>query len=186
MITDNTNIEKKFNIDLINQNILMADKIIPEMSISSNLIYIGGKINGINVKIMIDTGATSCVIFKSVVNKCGLNYLIDKSMSVMAQGTHEMKPTLGTIWFLEIDLEIDKNHNHWISVPIGVEVFDDSKTIISNEIVSESNNKIEDIFNINHDFELILGMTFLKLYRANIDFSSMTLTLNKNIKIKFN
>ena len=39
---------------------------------------------------------------------------------------------------------------------------------------------------LTHDkLELILGINFLKSYRANIDFSTMTMTLNGNIKIKF-
>ena len=181
----------------------MADEIIPEMSISSNLIYLKGKLNGINAIIMIDTGATSCVIFKSVVDKCGLNYLIDTSTSVMIQGAHGIKPTLGTIWFVEIELEI--NQDKYINIPIRVEVIDDSETITANKIIYEHDDKITKIIDINyndmnnfkksdsnhiqtctHEFEIILGMTFLKSYRANIDFSTMTITLNKNIKIKFN
>ena len=195
--------ENEFNMEIIKQNILMADEIIPEMSISSNLIYLKGKLNGINAIIMIDTGATSCVIFKSVVDKCGLNYLIDTSTSVMIQGAHGIKPTLGTIWFVEIELEI--NQDKYINIPIRVEVIDDSETITANKIIYEHDDKITKIIDINyndmnnfkksdsnhiqtctHEFEIILGMTFLKSYRANIDFSTMTITLNKNIKIKFN
>jgi len=37
----------------------------------------------------------------------------------------------------------------------------------------------------NNKLELIMGINFLKSYRANIDFSTMTMTLNNNIKIKF-
>jgi hypothetical protein len=174
----------------------MGDEIIPEFSIPSDLIYLGGRIGPINLKIMVDTGATSCVMFKSVVEKCGLDYLIDTSTSVMVQGAHGMKPTLGTISFLEIDLEITKDQ--WVSVPISVVVIDDSETIKANKIISEHNDKINKIIGIKddnnnnltnkipHGFELILGMVFLKSYRANIDFSTMIITLNKNIKIKFN
>ena len=103
------------------------------------------------------------------------------------------------IWFLEIDLEVEKNN--WISIPITVDIVDDSETIAANKIIKEHSNKINKIINIKekdndndndndnettHGFELILGIGFLKSYRANIDFSSMTITLNKNIKIKFN
>jgi hypothetical protein len=188
--------QNKFELELIEQNILMGDEIIPEFSIPSDLIYLGGRIGPINLKIMVDTGATSCVMFKSVVEKCGLDYLIDTSTSVMVQGAHGMKPTLGTISFLEIDLEITKDQ--WVSVPISVVVIDDSETIKANKIISEHNDKINKIIGIKddnnnnltnkipHGFELILGMVFLKSYRANIDFSTMIITLNKNIKIKFN
>ena len=191
------NYKNEFDMEIIKQNILMADEIIPEMSISSNLIYLKGKLNGIDTKIMIDTGASSCVIFKSVVDKCNLEYLIDTSTSVMVEGAHGIKPTLGTIWFVELELEICKNNR--VNIPISLEVIDDTETINANKIINEYSDKITKIVNINDNneykdiisnqkrrFEIILGMTFLKSYRANIDFSTMTITLNKNIKIKFN
>ena len=46
------NYKNEFDMEIIKQNILMADEIIPEMSISSNLIYLKGKLNGIDTKIM--------------------------------------------------------------------------------------------------------------------------------------
>jgi hypothetical protein len=189
--------KNNFNKEIIKQNILMADEIIPEMTIPTNLIYLKGKLNGIKTNIMIDTGASSCVIFKSVVDKCGLDYLLDSSTSVMVQGAHGTKPTLGTIWFTEIEIEID--FDKWVSIPISIEVIDDSETIKTNEIIKEHHKQINKIIGSNdldntkddnteetRGFEIILGMTFLKSYRANIDFSTMTITLNKNIKIKFN
>lgn len=200
IITNNvTKDVNNFDKEIIKQNILMADEIIPEMSIPSNLINLKGRLNGTNTKIMIDTGASSCVIFKSIVDKCNLNYLVDTNTSVMVQGAHGMKPTLGTIWFIEIELEIGQNN--YINIPVSMEVIDDSETINANNIIKEHYDKITKIININntdskmeteqnvnqtHGFQIILGMTFLKSYRANIDFSTMTLTLNKNIKIKFN
>ena len=39
--------------------------------------------------------------FKSVIEKCGIEYLVDKSTRVMVQGAHGMKPTVGTLWYLE-------------------------------------------------------------------------------------
>lgn len=208
-LKDNDNIGKipnyNINQEIIKENMLMADEIIPEMTMLTNLIYLKGKLNGIDARIMIDTGATSCVIFKSVVDKCNLGYLIDSSTSVTVQGVHGIKPTLGTIWFVEIEIEIDMNK--WVSIPICVEVIDDSEIIKSNQIIKDHNKQISKIIGLSdfdnnnnnnkqsdfdknseqtHGFEIILGMTFLKSYRTNIDFSTMTITLNKNIKIKFN
>jgi hypothetical protein len=196
----NINIQQnKFDLEIIKQNILMANEIIPEMSIPSDLIYLKGKLNGINTRIMIDTGASVCVVFKSVIDKCKLNYLIDTSTSVMIQGAHGMKPTLGTIWFVEIELEIIKDK--FVAIPISLDVIDDSETIKANKIIGEHYDKIKKIMDPNdnmdnnftnlcenksHGFDIILGMTFLKSYRANIDFSTMSITLNSNIKIKFN
>lgn len=189
----------KYEQEIIKQNILMADEIIPEMYVYSNLIYLSGRLNGIKINTMIDTGASSCVIFKSVVDKCGLDYLIDTSTSTMIQGANGVKPSVGTIWFMEIDVEVNKNN--WVTIPISVEVIDDSDTIKANKIIEEhtksineilkideanNNNDVQELKKNSHEFDLILGMTFLKSYRANIDFSSMTITLNKNIKIKFN
>lgn len=192
-INNNTDkIYNNFNEDIIKENILMADEIIPEMSISSNLIHLKGKLNGIDIKIMVDTGASSCVIFKSTLEKCGLEYLIDTNTSVMVQGAHGIKPSLGTIWYIEVELEICKEN--MINVPITVEVIDDTESINANKIIQENYDKIkknickDDDITTNkntHSFEIILGMSFLKSYRANIDFSTMTITLNKNIKIKF-
>jgi hypothetical protein len=183
--------------EIIEQNILMADKIIPEMSFGQNLIYLNGYLNGHKINLMVDTGASGCVILKSTVEKCGLGYLVDSKSSVMIEGAHGLKSTLGTIWYLEIDLEIDKDKI--VSIPITLEVIDDTDTIKTKKIIQESNEKIAKMFdnflspksssNLNsnsHDsFEIILGMTFLKSYKADIDFSSMTITLNKNIKLKF-
>jgi hypothetical protein len=188
---------------LIKQNILMADEIIPEMSVPTDLIYLKGKLNGYPLKIMVDTGATSCVIFKSVIDKCGIEYLVDTSTSVLVQCAHGMKPTIGTLWYVEIELGIGEKN--YISIPITAEIIDDSETIQANKIIEEHLLKINDLVKINdsvkkndcgetnnksdnksHGFDIILGMTFLKSYRANIDFFTMSISLNNNIKIKFN
>ena len=201
-ISENQNYNKnnsKFKTSLVEQNIMLANEIIPEMSIQSNLIYLTGKINGFDTKILVDTGASSCIIFKSTVDKCNLSHLIDTSTTVMVQGAHGMKPTLGTIWFMDLDLKISNSSNsdeHWVSIPISTEVIDDSEIIKTKKIMNEYENKITNILgvsnkntnkdtDISHGFELILGMTFLKSYRVNIDFSSMTIKLNNSIDIKF-
>ena len=184
--------------NIIKENILMADELIPEMSIPTNLIYLEGKINNTPINIMIDTGATSCFTYKSIVEKCGVEYLIDSTTTTLVQGAHGIKPTLGVIWFLEIDLYISNGNSEFVSIPISVDIIDDGdinesyKNIIENNKCE--NNKCEnklvekeipDSKNNKNKLELILGINFLKSYRANIDFSSMTITLNKTIKIKF-
>lgn len=181
---------KYVNSEIVKQNILMADEIIPEMSMRTNLIYLNGKLNGKNINIMVDTGATSCVINKSIVDECGMNDLIDTNSCILVTGAHGIKPTLGTIWFCEIDLEISKNN--YVSIPISVIVNDDSEIINAKKIINNYENKInqlthnkQNMDNISSDFQLILGMTFLKSYRANIDFGSMSITLNNSIEIKF-
>ena len=149
---------------------------------------------------MIDTGASSCVIFKSTMEKTGLDYLVDYSSTVLVQGAHGMKPSLGTIWFMELDLEVENKNDsgtinkNFVAIPITAEVIDDSDSIQATNIIKEHMDKINNIIATDekvddkkkNGFEIILGMTFLKSYRANIDFSTMIITLNQNIKIKFN
>ena len=176
--------------EIIKESILMADEIIPEMSIPSNLIYLNGKINQKNVKVMVDTGASACVMYKSVVDKCELNYLIDTTCTTMIQGAHGVKPSVGMIWFMEIELDI--GNEQFVSIPIQVQVIDDSETMEANKVMDKYYKQIENLYGekivsskSDNREDVIFGMTFLKSYGANIDFSTMTLTLNKNLKIKF-
>jgi hypothetical protein len=187
IITNNQQVNK-IN-DIIKENILMADELIPEMSVPSNLIYLEGKISNTPINIMIDTGASSCFTYKSIIEKCGLEYLIDSSSRIMVQGAHGIKATLGCIWFLEIELDISNGKKEYVSIPITIDIIDDSeinqshKNNLSNEELI--NNKSNNLETNKNKLELILGINFLKSYRANIDISTMTLTLNKTIKIKF-
>lgn len=171
----------KNNKELIKQNKLMSNEIIPKMYIPSNLIYLDGFVNGIKLNIMIDTGAACCIIFKSVVEKCSLENLIDISSSLIVQSANEITQTLGIIWYLEINLNLKNNKS--ITIPITVNVIDDFKTTQANEIINEQ-MKNEKKSN-SHNIDIILGIGFLKFYKTIIDFSTMTITLNKNIKIKF-
>lgn len=164
--------------EIIDKNLLMAHDLIPEMLIPYNLINLEGKINNVPIKIMIDTGASACFAYKSIIEKCNLEYLIDKSSCILAQGAHGINNSIGTIWFLDIELNISNDMHNFASIPITVNILDDTEII-------KHNNK-----NIKHDnknnIELVLGMNFLKSYKVNIDFSSRTLTLNNSIKIIFN
>ena len=203
-----------FDKNIIDKNIMMADEIIPEMSVPTNLIYLKGRINSIPVNIMVDTGASCCFTYKSIITKCGIEHLIDTQSKIMIQGAHGIKASLGTIWFLEIDLDISNGKEQWVSIPITIEVNDDTDIIKTNNVIDtemenkiskmkeivDSNNKLFDIKKIEqiekdytdkkeeqkkNNLEIILGINFLKSYGANIDFSTRTLTLNNSIKIKF-
>ena len=156
------------NDKIIKKNIDMANKFIPQMLKYNDLIFLKGNINGFNINIMVDTGCSSCIILNSIVKKCNISNLIDKSSLLLAQGIHDIKLTLGTIWFLEINLDVEKNNE--LSIPISVEVIDDFD--IQN-------------YNLIDNFDLILGISFLKYYKINIDFLSNYLLFNKKTKIKF-
>jgi len=188
--------QNNFNKELIKQNRIIGNDTIPEMFVPTSLIKLNGKINGSQVNIMIDSGASGCVIFKSVIDKCNIDYLIDNSSQIMIQGAHGIKASLGSIWYLEIELEISKSN--FVSIPITLEVIDDSEIIETNKILDNEQKKSKDEKKQSNDdkdnkgnkeqshgFDMILGMNFLKSYKANIDFHSNVITLNNTIKIKF-
>jgi hypothetical protein len=139
-----------------------------------------GRIGKNKINIMIDTGASSCVCFKSFVDKCGLEYLLDISTQQLITGAHSTKYSLGKIWYFEIQLNMD---NNWIDIPISATIIDNTSDEFIKDNTSDEFIKDNDE-NIN-SMDIILGMTFLKSYKANINFSQMILTLNDKIKIKF-
>ena len=132
----------------------------------------------------------------------------------MIRGVHGTKQSLGMIWFLDIELCVDLTNadtkidkSNYVSIPIMVDVNDDTEQIKADNLVKEKVKKIKEIVGTNdkifelekvnqmckdmeksitdYKLELVLGINFLKSYRANIDFGSMTMTLNNDIKIKF-
>jgi hypothetical protein len=140
-----------------------------------SLININGKIGKYDCNILIDTGANTCIVFKSFLDSCGLNFIIDKNNKIKMEGLHSIENSYGTIWFTEIKLQIKKKK--YLDIPISAEIIDDSylkKKIILNK----------DKFRINPRFQIILGMNFLKKYKAIIDLNTMQLILNNKIKIK--
>mgnify|MGYP001124634510 CR=1 FL=1 len=142
--------------------------------------------------------------------------IIDKSSKKMIQGVHGIKSSLGMIWFLDIELctdltnkdnEHDTDKSNYVSIPITVNVNDDTEETPAYNLVKEkvkknkeivgTNDKVFELEKLNqicedmeksitdYKLELILGINFLKSYMPNIDFGSMTITLNNDIKIKF-
>lgn len=163
---------------IINSNIELADKYIPEMLLPTNLIYLNGNINNIPIKILVDTGATTNCIFKSKIIEAGLDDLVDKYCKSNIQGINSNDETYGKIWCTEIELENKSLNNEKICEIIRLNL-----QIINDDNYNENYNKN---YNENYKkFDVILGLNFLKSYRANIDFATSTITLNNAIKIKF-
>ncbi len=187
------------NEEIINENYLIANEVIPEMSIPESVIIFKGRVGKVSTKLLVDTGAQNCIVFKSIVEKWGCDYvaLIDRKTTTLCQGVSGLSKTFGKIWFVEI--EIDTGNNKWVSIPISLDVIDDSETIATRKIIKDKNKHITDFLNYqcygkevnennsesDEEIDLILGMTFLKSYKANIDFNSNCVTLNGGIKIKF-
>ena len=159
----------KLQDKLIEDSYDMADKLIPEMLLPSNLIYLNGKINNIPIKILFDTGASSNCIFKSKIIEAGLDNIVDKQNKVAIQGINSNKETYGKIWYTEIELKLNFDENINAMVGLNLMVIDDEK--------SDKNT---------NTFDVILGLSFMKSYGTNIDFMTNTITLNNKIKIKFN
>jgi len=174
---DNQNDES--NVNIVNANKELAYMQIPEMFFDQNMIFLKGKINGVPLTFMIDTGASICMTYNCVAEKCGLKNFIDSNEIIHIMGAHSVEKTLGKIWYVEIELEINLNENQFgiISIPISMEISHDIKHDSNND---ENKNNTNDR---NHD--VILGMSFLRSYKVNIDFYKRILTLNDNIKISF-
>jgi len=133
----------------------MALNIIPEMLVPINMIILNGEINDIPIKILLDTGASSSIIFNSTIERLNFSDLIDTEEKSELQGIGK-EMSLGRLWFVE--LKLDNN-----IYPISL--------IVSNN-------------NINN-FDMILGINFLQSYKAQIDFKHRCLTLNDRYKIDF-
>lgn len=157
--TTNCDIEKTYKL---------AEENIPEMFFPTKLIILNGKINNIPIKILIDTGANISCIYKSKIIEAGLDNIVDKKAKSLVTGIQSNKETYGKIWYSEIELEImtpEKNKSYAL---LGLNL-----TIVDDENIK------------NSPFDLILGLNFMKSYKMNIDFLTSIITLNGNIKIKF-
>jgi hypothetical protein len=154
---------------ILEENYKLGYENIPEMYLPSDLIFLNGKINNIPVKILFDTGAGINTIKKSVVEKAGLDYLIDKKSQVNIVGVNSVKKSYGEIWYTEMELQLNKLNTQSSYATIGV-----TFSVISGDN-SDSDSNID----------IILGIKFMKSYGTVIDFSSRTITINKTIKINF-
>lgn len=205
--------DKNWNNDIVKENFEMAEALIPEMAFTQSLIQLNGKINNVPVVFMVDTGASMCVTHEYVIEKCCLHHLVDNKQITYVTGAHSTEPTLGKIWCVEIELEIklDDDSVSFVSIPVSIDVSHDivghssieseklknmknaMMNILDNhprakeESESKSNTDVDsDKHKHNHiTHDVILGQTFLRSYGANIDFSTRTITLNGDIKLKF-
>jgi hypothetical protein len=162
------------NKELIKQNYLMANELIPEMIIPCTPIILNGKINNTPIKILFDSGAECCTTFISTTKKCNIYNLIDKDASSYIIGVNDISESYGVIWFIDLELKIE--NNNYINIPISVVINDDTN---KNEKILEIENSTEE------QIELLLGINFMKAYSTKIDFGKRIIVLNNNITITY-
>jgi len=178
--------EEPFESKVIEQNYLMANEVIPEMFISSDLIYLKGKLNKTDVNILFDSGCQTSTTFKSITDKANLDYIIDKKYSTICSGVGGLTKTYGMLWFTE--LEIETESNKFINIPIKLSIVDDTK---KNDLEKELDNfKLKEneeleMLNESNKPDILLGIDFMKAYKVNINFNKKIITLNDSIVINY-
>ena len=131
---------------------------IPDMLVISEPLYINGYINCKPVKILIDTGASSSIIYNSTINRLNLNDKVDSTYKTLLSGIG-LEVSVGRIWYTNLQMS---DYNFPVSLVV-------------------SNNDINNI-------DIILGMNFLKACNAILDLKNMMLQIkinNKKININF-
>jgi DNA damage-inducible protein 1 len=133
----------------------MAYDVIPEMFIPVNMIFVNASINNKPIKIMFDTGASTSIISTKTVKYLDMENFVDPRGSCIHQGIGT-ELSPGMLWFVE--LNIDSN-----MFPVKLSV---------------TNTDFG-------DFDMILGIDFMRSYKANINFTSNMITLNGKYNIHF-
>lgn len=135
-------------MDIINDNINMHFNHIPSFDDNVHLPYINVLINDVCLRAVIDSASIKCVMTYDAVQKCNLNYLLDRQQICNNYGIGTCK-TIGKIWYTNITINSS-------NLPISLDVVD----------------------NLSVDFDLILGNNFLKLYCENINFKNSSITID--------
>lgn len=83
------------------QNYVEANNIIPESFFHVDMLYLPMKINDVEIKALVDTGAQVTIMSKACAIKCGLIDMIDHSINGHVIGVGEQN-VLGKIWMVDI------------------------------------------------------------------------------------
>ena len=87
--------------NIVNDNLKLADDLIPEAWIPVDMLYVPCSINDKLVNAFIDTGAQNTVISKKCAEHCKIDNLIDYRINGKTVGVGE-KNILGKIWCVDI------------------------------------------------------------------------------------
>jgi DNA damage-inducible protein 1 len=89
--------------ELIDDNLEKAYNEIPHTFIPSKMIHLTAKINGVDVKFLVDTGAQMSILPLSIVTACDMKNLIDEKYNGELKGVGSDK-IMGRIHYLELQL----------------------------------------------------------------------------------
>ena len=177
-----TSLNKTNNINLTNtlitQNYNKAEKYIKNMLTLQHLIIVNGRINKIPLKILVNTASTYNFIYKNKLVEAKLDNMIDLNLKNNNMITNSNANIYGTIWYSEIDIQLRQNKEYYdyITFPINLIVLEDNKTSTKTANINKS---------YNTNFDMIIGMNFIKYYGLIINFTRNTLEMNNNIIIEF-
>lgn len=143
---------------------------IPQYFVNNGNPYLFGKYNNYRFNILIDSGATSSVLYLSFVKLLGLDKMIDTTNTSNVLTVNGETTTYGKLYHMNITI---CNENKDFEIPIMVDVMDDSK---------EKNHGVR----LSNAQSIILGMDFLKSCKAIINFNKNEITLNDKYTIKYN
>lgn len=142
---------------------------IPQYFVNNGNPFLIGKYNNYHFDILIDSGATSSVLYLSFVKLLGLDKMIDTTNTTNMLTANGSSTTYGTLYHMNITI---CNENKDFEIPIMVDVIDDSR---------EKNHDVR----LSNAQSIILGMDFLKSYKAIINFNKNEITLNDKYTIKY-
>jgi len=150
-VNENTNI-------VIDENIEQAFVVIPELFSTVNLIYIMGIINGVHVKMFVDSGAQKSIIPESLVSMCNLNHLVDNKCEGEVAGIGSTTQImLGRIHMVGIMLPLIGGEST-VEISCGF-------TVLSRSIEE-------------HNIGIIFGLDIMVSYGVSLNFSERTMIIN--------
>ena len=179
--------KESFESKAIEQNYLMANETIPEMFVSNDLIYLKGRLNKTDINILLDSGCQTSTAFKSSTDRANLDYIIDKKACTICQGVGGLTKTYGMLWFTE--LEIETEPGKFVTIPIKLSIVDNTN---KNDLEEELDNikldqdELIELVEQKGKLDLLLGIDFMKAFKAIVNFNKKTITLNDSILINYN
>ena len=96
-------IEEEIRKGMVEQNYQLAQEEFPEFFGSITMLYIGAKVNGVEIQAFVDSGAQSTIISKGLAEKIGLSRLIDTRFAGMAMGIGTSK-ILGRVHAADMEI----------------------------------------------------------------------------------